>query len=203
MLTILWNLCIFHSISVSTKGANSMPCIMSPRCSRRYTNRMHLMPQKAGLNLIVHADNTQPHTARLSVDFGEDNRMKTAPQHPHSSDIAPSDFYHFGYVKRCLARRSFMDAEELLKQFDDFLTALTKLLCKQCFSSEWTGRGNASILIASTPNKLKNSYRLDFYTHNSEILTSWRAPSTCQCLILCSKANALASCLTFVSWLGF
>jgi hypothetical protein len=32
--------------------------------------------------LIVHADNARPHTARPSVEFFEDNRIKTAPHPP-------------------------------------------------------------------------------------------------------------------------
>jgi hypothetical protein len=35
-------------------------------------------------------------------------------QIPYSPDLAPSDFYLFGYVKRCLAGLSFADADQLL-----------------------------------------------------------------------------------------
>jgi hypothetical protein len=41
--------------------------------------------------------------------------MKSAPHPPYSPDLAPSDFYHFGYVKRCLAGLSFEDADQLLE----------------------------------------------------------------------------------------
>jgi hypothetical protein len=40
--------------------------------------------------------------------------MKLAPHPLYSSDFAPSDFYLFGYVKRCLAGLSFEDADQLL-----------------------------------------------------------------------------------------
>jgi hypothetical protein len=33
---------------------------------------------------------------------------------PYSPDLAPSDFYLFGYVKRCLASLSFEDADQFL-----------------------------------------------------------------------------------------
>jgi hypothetical protein len=40
--------------------------------------------------------------------------MKSAPHPPYSPDLAPSNFYLFGYVKRCLAGLSFEDAYQLL-----------------------------------------------------------------------------------------
>jgi hypothetical protein len=47
----------------------------------------------------MHADNVRPHTIKLSAEFFEDNRVKTAPLPPHSLDIAPSDAYLFENAK--------------------------------------------------------------------------------------------------------
>jgi hypothetical protein len=76
--------------------------------------------------LIVYADNTRRHTVRLSVEFFKDNRMKMAPHSRYSPDLAPSDFYLFGYVKECLARRSFVDAEELCEAGRGVLDSIEK-----------------------------------------------------------------------------
>jgi hypothetical protein len=40
--------------------------------------------------------------------------MKSVPHPPYSPDLAPSDFYLFEYVKRCLADLSFEEANQLL-----------------------------------------------------------------------------------------
>jgi hypothetical protein len=40
--------------------------------------------------------------------------MKSAPHPPYSPDLASSNFYLFGYVKRCLTGLSFEDADQLL-----------------------------------------------------------------------------------------
>jgi hypothetical protein len=71
--------------------------------------------------LLVHADNAHPHTATLSTQYFNENRIKSAPHTPYSPDLVPSDFHRFGYVKRCLACLSFEDA-------DQFLTALEGVL---------------------------------------------------------------------------
>jgi hypothetical protein len=50
--------------------------------------------------------------------------MKSAPHAPCSPDLAPSDFYLFGYVKRCLAGLSFEDADQLLPVVEGVLLGL-------------------------------------------------------------------------------
>jgi hypothetical protein len=74
-----------------------MACILCPESDRKF---------------IVHADNARPHTARHLINFLKDNRIETASRPPYLRDLAPSDFYLFGYVKVCLAGRSFVDADE-------------------------------------------------------------------------------------------
>jgi hypothetical protein len=66
--------------------------------------------------LLVHADNARPHPAKLSTQYFNKNRMKSAPHSPYSPGLAPSEFYLFGYVKKCLASLSFDDADQLLEQ---------------------------------------------------------------------------------------
>jgi histone-lysine N-methyltransferase SETMAR len=64
--------------------------------------------------LLVHADNAREHTEKLSTQYLNRNPMKPAPQPPYSPDLAPSDFYPFRYVKRCLAGVSFEDTDQFL-----------------------------------------------------------------------------------------
>jgi hypothetical protein len=52
--------------------------------------------------------------------------MKSAPQPPYSPDLAPSDFYLFGYVKRYFAGLSFEDAGQLLSAGKDVLEDIEK-----------------------------------------------------------------------------
>jgi hypothetical protein len=66
--------------------------------------------------------------------------MKSAPHPPYSLDLEPSDFYLFGYVKRCLAGLSFedADADQLLAAVEGVQRVLKKWPCKRSFSSGWT-----------------------------------------------------------------
>jgi hypothetical protein len=84
MLTIVWNPRGFHSIKILEKG-------------RKFTAGYHIIEisellsqwrsiEAAGneRKLLVHADNARSHTAKLSTQYFNENRMKSA-LHPPSS----------------------------------------------------------------------------------------------------------------------
>jgi hypothetical protein len=50
--------------------------------------------------------------------------MKSAPHPPYSPDLAPLDFYLFGYVKKCLTGLSFEDAGQLLATVEGILEGI-------------------------------------------------------------------------------
>jgi hypothetical protein len=52
--------------------------------------------------------------------------MKLAPNHPYSLNIALSDFYLFGDVKRCIAGVSIEDADQLLAAVEGVLEGIEK-----------------------------------------------------------------------------
>jgi hypothetical protein len=52
--------------------------------------------------------------------------MNSTPHPPHSPDRAPSDFYLFEYVKRCLAGLSLEDAYQLLAAVERVLEGIEK-----------------------------------------------------------------------------
>jgi hypothetical protein len=65
--------------------------------------------------------------------------MKSAPHPPCSPDLAPSDFYPFGYVKRCLAGLSFEDADQPLAAVEGVLAGIEKVTLQAVFL-EWMDR---------------------------------------------------------------
>jgi hypothetical protein len=86
--------------------------------------------------LLVHADNTRLHTAKLSTQYFNENRMKPAQHPPYSPDLAPSGFCFFGYVKRCFAGLSFEDAYQLLVAVEGVLEGIEKMTLQAVFL-EW------------------------------------------------------------------
>jgi transposase len=139
MLTIVWNPRGFHLIDVLPKGlkfnvAHYINTILIPLVERRSA---HGTANER--KLIVHADNARPHTAKVSTQFLAENRMKPAPHPPYSPDLAPCDFYLFGYVKQRLAGFSFDSAEHLLEAVLEVLDGMETVTLEAVFL-EWTQR---------------------------------------------------------------
>jgi histone-lysine N-methyltransferase SETMAR len=114
VLTIVWNPRGLHLIKVLEKGRKFnagyyIAEILGPLSQWRST-------EAAGneRKLLAHADNARPHAAKLSTQYFNENRIKSAPHPPYSPDLRPSDFYSFWYVKKCIAGLSFQDADRLL-----------------------------------------------------------------------------------------
>jgi hypothetical protein len=146
MLTIVWNA--------------QVPFDQGSRKSRRFNTNYYIAEileplsqwrsKEAAANerkLLVHADNARQHTAKLSTQYFNENRMKSARHPPYSADPAPSDFYLCGYVKRYLAGLSFEDADRLLAALErvlegiesDFASGLSRVdgPIKEMYRCQW------------------------------------------------------------------
>jgi histone-lysine N-methyltransferase SETMAR len=110
---IIWNPRGFHLIKILEKGSkfntgHYVAEMLEPLSQWRSTEAGNKRKS------LVHADNARLHTAKLSTQYFNENRMKSAPHPPYSPDLAPSDFYLFGYVKRCLVGLSFEGVDQFL-----------------------------------------------------------------------------------------
>jgi histone-lysine N-methyltransferase SETMAR len=47
----------------------------------------------------IHVDNAKPHTSKISIEKIEELGFILVPQPPYSPDLAPCDFFLFGYLK--------------------------------------------------------------------------------------------------------
>jgi hypothetical protein len=89
--------------------------------------------------LWVHADNARPQNAKVSTDFIAINQMKQAPHLPYSQDLAPSDFFLFGYVKRKLMGYHAESSSELLIRIPVILSEIRRETLNAVFL-EWMER---------------------------------------------------------------
>jgi hypothetical protein len=74
----------------------------------------------------------------------QQHRMKRAPHPPFSPDLAPSDFYLFGKVKRALMSVTFDDENRLLSGVTTVLIAIPLEELEAIFE-EWLCRLAACI----------------------------------------------------------
>ncbi|GFR58959.1 histone-lysine N-methyltransferase SETMAR [Elysia marginata] len=74
--------------------------------------------------VILQHDNAKPHTARVTQGWLVNFRLEILPHPPHRPDLAPSDFYLFGPLKRELVGKRFDDDEELVDHVRKWLQNL-------------------------------------------------------------------------------
>ena len=85
---------------------------------------------------IVHFDNARPH---LINDKLNELGVKRLEHPPYSPDLAPSDFFLFGYLKRQLEGILFQTEEEVLDKVKSVLHSIDKSVFRSVYD-EWIQR---------------------------------------------------------------
>jgi transposase len=104
-------------------------------------------PKLRAKNVYLHVDNARPHTAKRSIARIEELHFKRLPHPPYSPDIAPCDFYLFGYLKEKLHGRTFFSDDEVISAVERVLKEIPiEVLCS--VMEDWTRRLNQVIELA-------------------------------------------------------
>jgi hypothetical protein len=109
MVTIAWNALGFHLVDGPPKGRSFNAEYYRDTI---LTELIRLCTQAGERNLIIHADNANPHTAQKCHTFCAENGLQLATHAPYSPDLAPLDFFLFGYVKNRLHGIVFASCKE-------------------------------------------------------------------------------------------
>jgi histone-lysine N-methyltransferase SETMAR len=145
MLTVFWSPLGFPLVEILPKGE---PFNAGYFCLKILAGIVEHRPVETAEDMtremVLHYDNAIPHTARLSSDYMNHNRLKRAPQPPFSPDLAPSDFYLFGKLKTALMGATFEDAEQLLQAVMTVLNGISRDELERVFS-EWLVRLDACV----------------------------------------------------------
>jgi transposase len=118
MVTIAWNALGFHLVEALPKGRSFNAEYYRDNI---LTELIRLRPQAGERNLVIHADNASLHTAQNCRTFCAKNGLRLATHPPYSPDLAPSDFFLFGYVKHRLQGIAFASPEGLPAGINDEL----------------------------------------------------------------------------------
>jgi histone-lysine N-methyltransferase SETMAR len=139
MIIIMWNSSGFLLVNVLPRRHKFNSDYYITEILSPIADWLSTQVRKGERKLIIHSDNACPHTAQRSLQFLKQNRMKKALHPLYSPDLAPSDFYLFGYMKRCLAGFSFENPDGLLHGIQGFLAGVQKVTLQAVFL-EWMRR---------------------------------------------------------------
>jgi hypothetical protein len=124
MITVAWNTSGFHVLAALPKGGKFNASYCTDEMLEEIRKWRDTHRTKRTRTLIVHADNARPHTARAFLEYLEANGMEKAPHSPYAPDLAPSDSFLFGYVKRMLCGCAFGSSGDLLSAVGGFWRGL-------------------------------------------------------------------------------
>lgn len=75
-------------------------------------------PRRTTVHLLH--DNARPHVSKVTQAKLEELGWDTVPHPPYSPDLAPSDYHLFRPLKAFLARKSFVDFDDIVRAVADF-----------------------------------------------------------------------------------
>ena len=101
MITIIWGVWGFFVVDMLPNG-------MSYNSSYFISNILHVLgeqkqqiwPKSGKRKVWIHLDNCKVHNSKMTMEEIQKSQFKRAPHPAYSPDIAPSDFYLFGRVKK-------------------------------------------------------------------------------------------------------
>jgi hypothetical protein len=67
----------------------------------------------------LHVDNAKPHTSKMSIEKIEEPDFILVPQLPYSPDLAPCDFFLFGYLKQHLEGKHLIREDQVIAAVKD------------------------------------------------------------------------------------
>jgi hypothetical protein len=88
---------------------------------------------------ICNVREIHPKQLKVTEQFITQNQILRLPHSPYSPDIAPSNFWLFGHMKKSLDDRTFDEAEQLLEAITEFLDEIHPSELEVVFS-HWVER---------------------------------------------------------------
>jgi histone-lysine N-methyltransferase SETMAR len=93
-------------------------------------HRSRTRPKKQASGTFLHLDNARPHLANENLrELGITRLLHP----PYSPDLAPCDFWLFGYLKTCLEGQSFEDEEALQDGVSEILSQIEQSVLTRVF----------------------------------------------------------------------
>ena len=135
MLSVFWSTSGFHLVRFSSRETS----INSAFFIQCLTDLYASLPQTPRGKYFLHVDNAPSHRSKASRKAMQDIGFVILPHPPYSPDLAPSDFYLFGHLKRVISGKHFQSLEELQACISAEISMITTKTLRKVYN-EWISR---------------------------------------------------------------
>ena len=133
MLTVFWNPEGFLVVDVLPHRQKFNSEYFINNILQPIYEQLSSRAEELGKTITLHFDNAKVHTSRKVHEYMESHNMKKAAQPPYSPDIAPSDFFLFGYVKKLLEGTRFESPQVLYSAIVEILSEISPDILNSVF----------------------------------------------------------------------
>jgi len=139
MLTVFWNPEGFLVVDVLPHGQKFNSEYFINNILQPIYRSLSSRAKELGKTITLYFANARVHSSRKVQEYMHSHNMKKAAQTPYSPDIAPADFFLFGYVKDKLKGFFFKTVDELFEEITSIINKIPKELIKKVFQ-DWIER---------------------------------------------------------------
>ena len=140
MLTVIWGVWGFYVIDMLPNGMSYNSTYFIEHILTVLNEKKNEIWPKSGRKKIwLHLDNCRVHNSKQTLIEMEKIPYQRTPHPPYSPDLAPSDFYLFGRVKKALEGLEFDSPQEV---FDKIVEILEEISTEERLAvfQEWQNR---------------------------------------------------------------
>ena len=139
-VTVIWGLrgplLVDYALRGESLNTNRFKTLVFPKLKQAALG----WRQKTGLTeFVLHWDNAPFHRSKDTLELLDQENLATLPHPPYSPDLAPCDFYLFGYLKHCLKGLSFDTENELISAIWVIMTKIPKTTLHSVYE-QWIHR---------------------------------------------------------------
>jgi len=121
MVTILWGIGGFYLVEQlpSDQSFNSLYFVTLLQKLKKKLSQTKAMKKIKQFN--IHLDNAKVHRSHYTMEKADELGFHMLPHPPYSPDLAPSDFFLFGYIKHHLQGYDFHSPEHLMMKIHEII----------------------------------------------------------------------------------
>ena len=145
MVTIFWSVFGFHVVDILPKGVSfDTDYFRDNILAKLVEKKEEYCHDIESRKVYLHCDNCRVHRSFGTTVYCSKNGFDRVPHPTYSPDLAPSDFFLFGYTKDKLQGKDIADEKELEVEIRNIVEMIPKKLLTAVFN-EWIERCRAII----------------------------------------------------------